>query len=86
MMDLYYKYDCDVHCSNLFEIVCSTITAQVMASSDPMIPLSKSNQKVSSSTKNNVAEYAHNNNTGTSALHPLAFEGILAVVNGIAKQ
>ncbi len=86
MMDLYYNYDCDVHCSNLFEIVCTTITAQVMASSDPMIPLSKSNQKVSSSTKNNVAEYAHNNNTGTSALNRLAFEGILAVVNGIAKR
>jgi hypothetical protein len=86
MMDLYYNYDCDVHCSNLFEIVCSTIAAQVTASSDPTIPLSTSNQKVSSSTTTNVAECAHKNNTGTSALHRLAFEGILAVVDGIAKR
>jgi brefeldin A-resistance guanine nucleotide exchange factor 1 len=85
MMDLYYNYDCDVHCSNLFEIVCSTIAAQVKASSDPTIPLSTSDQKVSSSSPSNVAECAHNN-TGTSALHRLAFEGILAVVDGIAKR
>lgn len=85
MMDLYYNYDCDVHCSNLFEIVCSTIAAQVTASSDPTMPLPKSNRKVSSSNASNVTEGGHNN-TGMSALHRLAFEGILAVIDGIAKR
>lgn len=66
MMDLYYNYDCDVHCSNLFEIVCKTIAAQVTSSSK--------------------SEIASDGAPDMSALHRLAFEGILAVIDSIARR
>ncbi|RLN49010.1 hypothetical protein BBJ28_00015292, partial [Nothophytophthora sp. Chile5] len=60
MLDLYINYDCDVHCTNLFEVLCKSLArnCQAMAGTD----------------------------TGMNVLTLLCLEGLLAVVESIARR
>ena len=59
MQDLYLNYDCDVHCSNLFELICGTLS-KMASPKDENVPL--------------------------NALNRLALEGILHVIDSIARR
>ncbi|TYZ68326.1 hypothetical protein PybrP1_007605 [[Pythium] brassicae (nom. inval.)] len=60
MLDLYVNYDCDVHCTNLFEVLCKSLArnCQDMASDDGSL----------------------------NALSLLCLEGLLAVIDSIARR
>lgn len=60
MLDLYINYDCDVHCTNLFEVLCKSLArnCDAMATTD----------------------------VGLNALTLLCFEGLLAVIESIARR
>lgn len=60
MLDLYINYDCDVHCTNLFEVLCKSLArnCQAMESADGSL----------------------------NALTLLCLEGLLAVVESIARR
>ncbi|GMF50004.1 unnamed protein product [Phytophthora fragariaefolia] len=60
MLDLYINYDCDVHCTNLFEVLCKS--------------LAKNCQSMSGADGN------------LNALTLLCLEGLLAVVESIARR
>jgi len=59
MQDLYLNYDCDVHCSNLFEMICGTLS-KIASPKDETVPI--------------------------NALNRLALEGILHVIDSIARR
>lgn len=59
MQDLYLNYDCDVHCSNLFEMICATLS-KMASPQDETVPI--------------------------NALNRLALEGILHVIDSIARR
>lgn len=60
MLDLYVNYDCDVHCTNLFEVLCKSLArnCQGMESDDGSL----------------------------NALSLLCLEGLLAVIDSIARR
>lgn len=60
MLDLYVNYDCDVHCTNLFEVLCKSLArnCQAMESGDGSL----------------------------NALSLLCLEGLLAVIDSIARR
>ncbi|KAF1322909.1 Protein kinase, partial [Globisporangium splendens] len=60
MLDLYVNYDCDVHCTNLFEVLCKSLArnCQAMESDDGSL----------------------------NALSLLCLEGLLAVIDSIARR
>lgn len=60
MLDLYVNYDCDVHCTNLFEVLCKSLArnCQDMESDDGSL----------------------------NALSLLCLEGLLAVIDSIARR
>lgn len=57
MLDLYVNYDCDVHCTNLFEVLCKTLSRLAKS------PTGRLN-----------------------VLNLLALEGLLAVIDAIARR
>lgn len=59
MQDIYLNYDCDVHCSNLFEMICATL-GKMASPETESAPL--------------------------NALNRLALEGILHVIDSIARR
>jgi hypothetical protein len=83
MADLYMNYDCDINCTNLFETICSTL-AKVA---------NPENESVYQSI-NDVDASLPDENSATGAfqkpqlniLNRLALEGLLAVIDGIARR
>ncbi|TMW61977.1 hypothetical protein Poli38472_009470 [Pythium oligandrum] len=60
MLDLYINYDCDVHCTNLFEVLCKSLARNCQAMESP--------------------------NGNLNALTLLCLEGLLAVIESIARR
>ncbi|KAF4315984.1 hypothetical protein JM18_008879 [Phytophthora kernoviae] len=60
MLDLYINYDCDVHCTNLFEVLCKSLARNCQSMSGP--------------------------DGSLNALTLLCLEGLLAVVESIARR
>ncbi|KAK1930394.1 ARF guanine-nucleotide exchange factor GNOM [Phytophthora citrophthora] len=60
MLDLYINYDCDVHCTNLFEVLCKSLAKNCQSMSSP--------------------------NGSLNALTLLCLEGLLAVIESIARR
>ncbi|TDH72476.1 hypothetical protein CCR75_001268 [Bremia lactucae] len=60
MLDLYINYDCDVHCTNLFEVLCKSLAKNCQLMSGP--------------------------DGNLNALTLLCLEGLLAVVESIARR
>lgn len=70
MQDLYVNYDCDVHCTNLFESICKALANQASltkSSEDGGDEMSEDDQPV-------------------NILNRLALEGILAIIESIASH
>jgi brefeldin A-resistance guanine nucleotide exchange factor 1 len=83
MADLYMNYDCDINCTNLFETICSTLSK--VANPD--------NESAGQSIKEVEAPF--NDEHGATEvwqkprlniLNRLALEGLLAVIDGIARR
>lgn len=60
MLDLYINYDCDVHCTNLFEVLCKSLARNCEAMSTTDV--------------------------GLNALTLLCLDGLLAVIESIARR
>ncbi|KAL7540223.1 hypothetical protein ACHAXR_009956 [Thalassiosira sp. AJA248-18] len=81
MADVYLNYDCDIACSNLFETICSTL-AKVANPEDENVDQSDSsdNSEVDKTDDDEVKP------TRLNILNRLAMEGLLAVIDGIARR
>ncbi len=88
MADLYMNYDCDINCTNLFETICSTL-AKV---ANPDNGCSEQRNTTSNCGKkydvpsdtDGVLEM--DRKPRLNILNRLALEGVLAVVDGIARR
>ena len=89
MLDLYLNYDCDINATNLFETICSTLSK--VANPEDEIQ--------NKSTSDTESEVTSNEDGGGSddiveqyqkprlnILNRLALEGVLAVIDGIARR
>jgi len=76
MQDLYVNYDCDVHCSNLFEQISTTLARVAIGG----IGLSASYDDGSSISSTSL------DGASVSAKNFIAMEGILAIVDSIARK
>lgn len=81
MQDIYLNYDCDVHCTNLYEAICSTL-ARVASQADRITDLDKS--PLDPIYPNPVANGL--SQSPLNVLSRLAVEGILAVIESIASR
>ena len=75
MQDLYLNYDCDVHCTNLFEIICRTLASQAIGDS---------NESVGGDSSDGL--YNDEVLRPVTVLNRLALEGILAVIDAISSR
>jgi hypothetical protein len=79
MADLYMNYDCDINCSNLFETICSTL-AKVAN------PDYESSDHLKTASDSEMKPDAPTNKPRLNILNRLALEGVLAVIDGIARR
>lgn len=81
MADLYLNYDCDMNCTNLFETICATLSK---------LAYPEHNQDAihASSSGNGEADFAEapGPKPQLNILNRLALEGILAVIDSIARR
>jgi brefeldin A-resistance guanine nucleotide exchange factor 1 len=78
MQDIYLNYDCDVHCTNLYEAICSTL-ARVASQADRVAE----HPSDSHAPHPVVSGFAQ---SPLNVLSRLAVEGILAVIESIASR
>ncbi len=79
MADLYMNYDCDINCTNLFETICSTLAK--VANPDYV-----SSDRPQTTSDSEMMSDAPTNNSRLNILNRLALEGVLAVIDGIARR
>lgn len=75
MADLYLNYDCDMNCTNLFETICATLSK---------VANPEQNQVHTCNDDNDIAALA--TKPKLNILNRLALEGILAVIDSIARK
>uniref|UniRef100_A0A7S1ZBD9 SEC7 domain-containing protein n=1 Tax=Ditylum brightwellii TaxID=49249 RepID=A0A7S1ZBD9_9STRA len=95
MMDIYLNYDCDLNCSNLFESICRTLSFCAIGVANAGDSL---NVSLHGSTATTTTLGAENHSNGDmddeeytqqqplNSLNRLALEGILAVIDSIARR
>ncbi|KAL7550670.1 hypothetical protein ACHAWF_013916 [Thalassiosira exigua] len=82
MADLYLNYDCDIQCTNLFETIVSTL-AKVANPEDPDSLDAADGDRESEAKASDDDEIK---STRLNILNRLALEGVLAVIDGIARR
>ena len=88
MVDLYTNYDCDVHCTNLFEV----LTTSLCKGASPQSQQEGSNGGSGSrsggggSGGSGSSGGSGDNSTSLTTLHVLAFESLLEVLNSIGRR
>ena len=89
MMDLYLNYDCDISCTNLYETICSTL-ARVANPEDESFEDQSSHTENSETASSNVegdgSDSEQYQKPRLNILNRLALEGVLAVIDGIARR
>ena len=80
MADLYLNYDCDMNCTNLFETICATLSKVANPEQNGAAIDTSNNDDDADS----IAESA--NKPKLNILNRLALEGILAVIDAIARK
>ena len=87
MADLYMNYDCDINCTNLFETICSTLSKVANPDNERV------GQAASDIERNEAEILLDNIDDGElwqkprlNILNRLALEGLLAVIDGIARR
>lgn len=87
--DLYLNYDCDVNCTNLYAQICNTLgnSAAPGTFNERRVAVEIGN-KLSSNPKGSLASKAQMQaaEVPVNALNMLAFEGLLTIVESIAKR
>ena len=93
MLDLYINYDCDVQCTNLFETICKALARQA---TPPAVAAVASNQQQPAASAGAAGALMQARSVGSgdgdendgelNALHRLALEGVLAVIESIARR
>ena len=83
MADLYMNYDCDINCTNLFETICSTL-AKVANPDNESADQSIKEIEAPFNDENGAAEVRQK--PRLNILNRLALEGLLAVIDGIARR
>ena len=76
MADLYLNYDCDMNCTNLFETICATLCSILVEHS----------KEASSSIDDDDSIAGLSTKPKLNILNRLALEGILAVIDAIARK
>jgi len=83
MMDLYLNYDCDINATNLFETICCTL-AKVANPEDERLADTGEMESDDQSSEEDIEQDQHQ--PRLNILNRLALEGVLAVIDGIARK
>ena len=83
MMDLYLNYDCDINATNLFETICCTL-AKVANPEDEKLADTNETELEDQSNEEDIEQDHHQ--PRLNILNRLALEGVLAVIDGIARK
>ena len=83
MMDLYLNYDCDINATNLFETICCTL-AKVANPEDERLADTGEMESDDQSSEEDIEQ--DQQQPRLNILNRLALEGVLAVIDGIARK
>ena len=88
MADLYLNYDCDINCSNLFETICSTLAKVANPENGSVDQSGNAGDSESESDGNASDDEAVKlwQKPRLNILNRLALEGVLAVIDAIARK
>ena len=82
MADLYMNYDCDINCTNLFETICSTLSKVANPDNERVGQAASDIER----TIDNIDDGELWQKPRLNILNRLALEGLLAVIDGIARR
>jgi len=83
MMDLYLNYDCDINATNLFETICCTLAKVANPENEKLADTSETDSEDQPSEEDIEQDQQQ---PRLNILNRLALEGVLAVLDGIARK
>jgi len=83
MMDLYLNYDCDINATNLFETICCTLAKVANPEDERLADMNETESEDQSSEEDIEQDHLQ---PRLNILNRLALEGVLAVIDGIARK